>query len=210
MFMIENLLRKYENKKFDIKKRLREFKEVLNQSDEKIFYELCYCIMTANGSAKSALEAQKLLEENDFWGTGNIGTCLSKVRFAPKKCVYIISSRKNILSDGFSFKKTFEDDIFEIREKIVKDKKHFKGLGYKEASHFLRNIGLGENLSILDRHILNYLVEYGVIKEKPRSLTRKNYLEIENKMTTFAKKIGIPLDELDLLLWSEKTGFILK
>jgi thermostable 8-oxoguanine DNA glycosylase len=54
------------------------------------------------------------------------------------------------------------------------------------------------------------LKEYGVIEEIPEVLTKKNYLEIEKKMKEFAKLIRIPLDELDLLFWSEETGFIFK
>jgi N-glycosylase/DNA lyase len=207
---MEGLQKAYSLKKEGIRKRLEEFKEIKNASDEKIFYELCYCIMTANGSATSALKAQEFLEEKNYWKIGNIGTCLSSVRFAPKKCEYINSNRKHILEDNFNFKNLLKQSPYEIREFIVKDKSHFKGLGYKEASHFLRNIGLGEELAILDRHILRNLKKYEVIEEIPKSLTRKKYLEIEKKMKEFSKKINIPLTELDLLFWSEETGKILK
>ena len=88
--------------------------------------------------------------------------------------------------------------------------KNVNGLGYKETSHFLRNIGLGKNFAILDRHILKNLKRYGVIKSIPKTLTRKKYLEIERKMKKFSEKIKIPLAELDLLFWSEETGEIFK
>ncbi|MDP2974084.1 MAG: DNA lyase, partial [Candidatus Diapherotrites archaeon] len=85
-----------------------------------------------------------------------------------------------------------------------------KGLGMKESSHFLRNIGLGEGLAILDRHIVRNLLRYGAIKEMPKNLGKKNYLLIEEKMRQFSKRIGIPLAELDLLFWSKETGKIFK
>jgi len=85
-----------------------------------------------------------------------------------------------------------------------------KGLGYKEASHFLRNIGLGEEFAILDRHILRNLKDLQVIPEIPATLTRKRYLEIEEKVRRLAKDIGIPMGHLDLLLWSKETGHIFK
>ena len=45
------------------------------------------------------------------------------------------------------------------------------GLGYKEASHFLRNIGLSEDIPILDRHILKNLVLLGAIDKVPSSIS---------------------------------------
>lgn len=84
------------------------------------------------------------------------------------------------------------------------------GFGMKEASHFMRNIGLFEDIAILDRHILKNLIEYDVISEIPKTLTVKIYLEIEQKMKEFAEKIKIPFTELDLLFWSEETGHVFK
>ncbi len=83
-------------------------------------------------------------------------------------------------------------------------------MGYKEASHFLRNIGLGEDLAILDRHILKNLALLGVIEEVPSSPTKRIYLEIEKKMTAFSGQAGIPMGELDLLLWYKEAGEVFK
>ena len=69
---------------------------------------------------------------------------------------------------------------------------------------------MGSQLAILDRHILKNLKLLGVIHEVPKSLTRSRYLEIETKMANFADEIGIPLDHLDLLLWYNETGEVLK
>ena len=87
--------------------------------------------------------------------------------------------------------------------------KDIKGLAYKEASHFLRNIGF-KGYAILDKHIINSLHEFGVLKTNNKPKNAKDYLEIEQKFIDFAKQIGIDMDELDLLLWSRKNGRILK
>ena len=84
-----------------------------------------------------------------------------------------------------------------------------KGLGYKEASHFLRNVGYN-NVAILDRHILNLMVENKLLKEKPKTLNKKLYLDIENKLELLAKKLGLNLAELDFYMWYLKTGEVLK
>jgi N-glycosylase/DNA lyase len=87
--------------------------------------------------------------------------------------------------------------------------KNVKGLGWKESSHFLRNIGY-RDLAILDRHILKCLVRLSVLKNLPQTLTAKKYKEIEKIFLAFANEVGIPIDELDLLFWSLATGEILK
>ena len=84
-----------------------------------------------------------------------------------------------------------------------------KGIGFKEASHFLRNIGY-KGYTILDKHIINSLIELGVINKKNLPSNREKYLEIEKKFKKYAEKNNFDIDELDLLIWSEKTGKILK
>jgi N-glycosylase/DNA lyase len=98
-------------------------------------------------------------------------------------------------------------DVFEARQWLVTN---VKGLGFKEASHFLRNIGFGEKIAILDRHILKNLKKAGVINQVPASITKNMYLSIEEKMRAFANKIKIPLSHLDLLFWCNETGEIFK
>ena len=97
-------------------------------------------------------------------------------------------------------------DKNEVREWLIKN---VKGIGYKEASHFLRNIGF-KNMAILDRHILKNLRSNSIIKEIPKTLTRNRYLDIEKSFISFSKKLDITIDEMDLLFWSAETGKIFK
>ncbi len=209
---MKDLLKTYEIKKERIRNTLDDFKQMYKQSDEKIFSELCYCIMTAAGRADNAITAQKRLEK--YILTDNRYKIIKKlegVRFKRRKAGYIIHNRKNLTQGGkIKIKHFLSGNVYELRERLAKDKEHFKGLSYKEASHFLRNIGFGKNFAILDRHILRALKGYGVIGQVPKYLTRGRYLEIEQKMAEFADKIKVPLADLDLLLWSEETGEIRK
>lgn len=210
---ISKLLESYKKKKKDIKKRLQEFKEVLDQTDEKIFAELAFCICTPQTKATSAWDAITALVKNGYLYTRSermIRPFLNVVRFADNKAKYIIEARNFFTTnDKLEIKEKIKvfKNIFELREWLAEN---VKGIGMKEASHFLRNIGLGDNLAILDVHILENLKEYGVIEKMPETLTKKAYLEIENEMRSFAKLVKIPLDELDLLFWSEETGMIFK
>lgn len=97
-------------------------------------------------------------------------------------------------------------DERKAREWLVKN---VEGIGWKEASHFLRNVGFG-GVAILDRHVLRVLHEHGLIGEIPKSLPRGRYLEIEEKIEKLARKLDLSLGELDLYLWYMKTGEILK
>ena len=96
---------------------------------------------------------------------------------------------------------------FEAREWLVRD---VKGIGYKEAGHFLRNIGFDQDLAILDRHILKNLKRLGVIDGVPDSLTKRQYLATETKMKELSEAVHIPMSHLDFVLWYKETREILK
>ncbi len=200
---IEEMKCEYEMKKSSIKQRLSDFKKI--RTHESIFYEMCYCVMTANGSAKAGRIAQKRLEENDFLHTGIIGECIESVRYCENKKKFLLHNRANIIADKIDLSKYISGNPYELREKIAGNSRYFKGLGWKEASHFLRNIGFS-GLAILDRHILKNLKTLGAIDNVPASLSKKAYLEIEEKLKIFCERIGIPMDEFDLLIWARESG----
>ena len=88
-----------------------------------------------------------------------------------------------------------------MREWVVKN---IKGLGYKEASHFLRNIGY-KNYAIIDFHIVDVLAKYNLI-EKPKTMTKKKYFEMEQLLKTIGNRLHLNMAELDLYLWYLETG----
>ncbi|MBA2124184.1 hypothetical protein B9J78_04530 [bacterium Unc6] len=198
----------YKRLKPNIVERLKEFKDTWKtKSGTELFAELVFCLLTPQSKAKNCWAVVlKLIEEGLLFNgdKDQIQKCLSGVRFKNKKSEYICYARKVYPE----FKKILTNCThYELREWLVKN---IKGIGYKEASHFLRNIGLGENLAILDRHILKNLKTLKVIKEIPLHISGKKYIEIENKLKLFSKRINIPISHLDLLFWSKETGEIFK
>ncbi len=193
--------------------RVREFSSFKNKSSEAWFSELCYCILTANSKAKTALAVQKELGSEGFlvYSHEKLAEIIkkNKHRFHNNKAKYIVEARKfeNIKNriQGLAQPGDYKSHS-NAREFIVKN---IKGLNYKEASHFLRNVGYF-NLAILDRHIFDIMVNYGLLKEKPKSLTKKGYLAIEEKFNSLAHKAGIAPGVFDLYVWYLKTGEILK
>lgn len=213
-FSIRNLIAEYEKRRSDIKNRLKDFRVLHKASDEDIFKELCFCILTANANALHCDKAICELSKKGLLLKGSaedIRPLLrGRVRFHNKKADFITCARR-LFKKGkdIEMKARLDiNDVFALRDWLVEN---IKGYGYKEASHFLRNIGLGRDIAILDRHILRNLKRYGVIHEVPASVgSRKVYLRIEDKMRGFSKKTGIPLEDMDLLFWSIETGFIFK
>lgn len=203
---LSELKKIYSSVKNLIKNRIKEFKE--KKDIEKIF-ELIFCILTPQSKAKNCWESVCNLSRYGIMNVEKeiIKKNLKGVRFHNNKTEYIIEALKFIKENPEFFDNLIKMEEKERREFIVKK---FKGIGYKEASHFLRNIGLGANLAILDRHILKNLKKLNVLDEIPKSLTRKKYIEIEEKMKYFSDYFQIPMEELDLLLWYKETGEVFK
>jgi N-glycosylase/DNA lyase len=200
------LITKYKELKGPIRKRLKEFSEV---PESEYFYELCFCICTPQSRARNAFQVVEKLKKADFIHKPfNPAKILNDkehyIRFHNQKALRLLK----LISTYPNVREIIKSDLtsFDKRNKI---KDAVDGFGYKEASHFLRNIGY-KDLAILDRHILKHLVLCKVFKEVPKVSSAKQYFEVEKKFLQFSKAVGIPLDELDLLFWSYETGEILK
>jgi len=187
---------------------MKEFEELGNKNSNEIFKELCFCFMTANFSAQGGIKIQN--EINDGFlhlPEEKLAKRLAELghRFPNARARYVVLSRKH--KDNLKETlQTFPDEIL-AREWIVQN---IKGMGMKESSHFLRNIGY-KNLAIIDFHIVDLLAKHNLIeKPKSKSLTPKKYIEIENILREIAQKTNLNLGELDLYLWYEETGKVLK
>jgi N-glycosylase/DNA lyase len=205
--LLTELKRIHRSKRKAIRVRLEEFRRV-DPSD--YFYELVYCLLTPQTSAESAAKAVEELQNCSFHSFPVDPEPILRrpsmyIRFHRTKSRHLLK-----LKDDFPLiaqKMANEIPADELREWLVKN---VLGLGYKEATHFLRNVGRNGGLAILDRHILRNLKRAGAIRSLPKTLTRKHYFAIERAFMRFSDQIAIPLDELDLLFWSMETGVIRK
>ena len=211
---MERLIRDYKKVKREVRERLLEFKEVWKESDERIFEEMAFCFCTPQSSARSCFSAVDYLARSRILFRGDqaaISHALrGSVRFHNTKSRYIVAARKLFTDNSGRLRlkeRLHHHDSLVLREWLVNN---IRGLGYKEAGHFLRNIGMGDNIAILDRHILKNMVRYGIVRDYPKTLSKKSYLELERKLRRFSAQVGIPMAELDLLFWSQETGEIFK
>ncbi len=213
---IESLHVAHAARRKEIRARLREFHQVWRTaSDARLWEEMVYCIFTAGASAKMGLRSVEAVRP--LLATGQPKDMTSALisagahRFPNARPGYVVITR-DYLQSSFSMRlrerlKSFRDPF--ARRDWLATEPRIKGLGYKEASHYLRNIGF-KGYSILDKHIVRCLAELGVIDSPRPPTNRKRYLETESLMRQFAGDVGIDFDELDLVLWSIKTGEILK
>ncbi len=189
-----------------IRTRLADFAAIKPQ---EYFYELVYCLLTPQSSAVNAGRATDALKS-----AGLLDALIDPAPILRSKSAYIRfhnTKARNILDVKEGFRVILPElqngsTPPAVREWLVQN---VRGLGMKEASHFLRNIGR-RDLAILDRHILRNLVKHGVVRRIPKTLTKKQYLVIENQFRAFARHLGLAMDELDLYFWSLETGEILK
>lgn len=179
-----------------INKRMDEFRKV-----KDLFSELSFCLMTAGFRADKCIEIQEEI------GTGFENFTLDKLkaelkrmghRFWPQRAERIFLAR----GSKRELKKVQKEGS---RDWLIKN---IKGLGMKESSHFLRNIGF-EDVAIIDFHIVDLLKREKLIEDF-KNLNKKKYLEIEEILRKLAKKVNLSLGKLDLYLWYIETGTVLK
>jgi len=195
----------YNKREKEVKTRLAEFSNnAKHMTNKDLFTELCFCICTPQSKAVKVAEvinvknADKLL----VLSQSNLAELLRKnTRFHNNKARHIIHARNHA-----SKLKHLSKDAIVAREFLVKN---VKGIGYKEASHFLRNIGY-RDICIVDRHVINLMHELKVFENNLIPSTPKKYLEMEQRIKDYANKYDYNVDELDLVLWSIKTGHVFK
>ncbi len=198
----------------EIRSRLAEFREVWRAApDERLWEEMVYCIFTAGASARMGLRSiaavRPLLARGD---QAKLESALVGAHRYPRaRAGYIVVTREFLRGDCRMRLRERLDGFADpaARRDWLARERGIKGLGYKEASHFLRNIGF-RGYAILDKHICRSLAELGVTDSPQPPATRSRYLAVEETMRRFAREVGINFDELDLVLWSMKTGEILK
>lgn len=198
---------------------------VTEQNKEAVFYMLLFCLCVPQSKAIKAEEAIDILRARDYFHNNLTRSQLieiltGRVRFQSTKTDRIIEAKKLLLDhDDFwnelkKFYNTYQQNIAD-REEVLKSARTYliktiNGFGMKLASHFLRNIGM-PGLAILDVHIISGLEQRSLITESDVTpLSKDKYENVSKIMSDYAKKVGISIDELDMLFWSQRTGFVFK
>ena len=210
---IKELKTLYNERKDSIENQLKEFDVVRKSADDRrIFEELVFCILTSAVGPKVGARSLDAIKDILLEATPEeIEERLTGVHKYPEKAYYIAHTRDYLKNEyGLKMRELLNsyDDPLERREFFALNK-DIKGLGLTQASHFLRNIGL-KGYAILDRNVVRSLYDLGVLESSKPPTTKKKYLEAERKMKEFSDELGMSIEELDMVLWSMKTGHIPK
>ena len=210
----EKIVNTHRERRAEIKQRLEEFEAVWKDgNDGRLWEEMVYCFFTGGCSAKMGLRSVDAVRPLlDSGSQPELAKALSGVhRYPNARARYVYMSRSFLRQHcNLELRSKLQsfDCQLERRDWLVREK-GIKGLGYKEASHFLRNIGF-KGYAILDKHVLRCLAELKIIEEPKPPNTRSRYLTVEDKLRDLSERTKIDFDEMDLVLWSIKTGQILK
>lgn len=171
--------------------------------------ELLLCILTSNSSFINAYRALNYIYSLGLPKDENkIMMALRSVgyRFYRLKARYIVYALNTFDSKMAEQLRLLADrDQFEAREFLMDN---LYGLGMKESSHYLRNLGYFD-LSIIDRHVIDFLRTYLELNITNK-LTKKRYLEYEGVLRSISTFLGIPPGIFDLYIWYVETGTLVK
>ncbi|MEW6035798.1 MAG: N-glycosylase/DNA lyase [Candidatus Micrarchaeota archaeon] len=190
-----------------VRSRMAEFRAKGAGCEDGAFKELCFCLLTANYSAEGGIRIQEAIGDGFIrLPERELARRLKSLgyRFPNARARYIVEARAHL--------GTLRGRLSSMSAQAVRDwlAANVLGLGYKESSHFLRNLGFTD-FAIIDFHIIDLLARHRLIrKPRSKSLTKKRYLLIEKALGRIAARAGLNQGELDLYLWYMETGKILK
>ncbi len=189
-----------------IRNKCEEFRRIGSGTKEELFGELCFCLLTANTSAEMGIRTQDLIGIDGFlhYDRDFLATELKRIkyRFYNVRSDFIVKARW-IIDELPSLVKS--EPKYDLREYLVEN---VKGIGYKEASHFLRNVGVFD-FAILDKHIMDMLSKEFNFK-RPTAVSRKDYYRNEKTILELARTVDLEPGIFDLYMWKIATGKIIK
>ncbi|MGL4366926.1 MAG: hypothetical protein ACRCTQ_01385 [Brevinemataceae bacterium] len=165
-----------------------QIQSIPKDNAHEIFRQAVYCLLTPATKSDSADYTYRELFTDDFFYQANpiqIAQCLCKkpyIRFHNQKTDRLIFWRSHgmdIVSEMIKLKSASSK-----REYLISAA---KGFGLKESTHFLRNIGMSDDLVIMDRHIVSFMKNIGLIGSVEHKVpsSRKLYLLWESVFQEF-------------------------
>lgn len=76
------------------------------------------------------------------------------------------------------------------------------GLGPKQASMFMRNVGITYDMAVIDRHVIKYMASIGMIPSPSISITSlRSYERFETELSRHAVEHGFSVGVFDWAIW---------
>jgi N-glycosylase/DNA lyase len=181
--------------------------------------ELTLCILSSSIKYEVALLYTVKLDKSNYFvkainnklNEEQILNCLTepitmsgksiRYRFPKIRSSQLSKTINNIYENGDTIKRLLNktNSSIEARDLFVSI---CSGIGYKQASMFLRNIGFGYDLAIIDTHIIDYLKLVNVIPLYMNVRSKSVYSKIENLYSEYAQSKQFDIKKLDVAIWN--------
>jgi len=199
-------------------------------SEDELWGELCLCILSSNVPYELALSAFEHLHSNQFLKPERIIECLDpaqniaielsrqiyspkrkdgsfrKYRFPNIRATNIVKAAETLYKEGPGLSCILRNctSEHEARDLLVRK---IHGIGLKEASHFLRDIGYSNSLAIIDSHVIAFLTEVGAIPvNEANAVTPSLYVRLEGILQNLCADLGVNLSIFDMAIWQYMRG----
>lgn len=133
-------------------------------------------------------------------GRGNNRSHRGRYRFPKVRAKQLAQARNALARVPLASRLADSNAPTHLRKSLIAD---ISGLGPKQASMFLRNIGKSYDLAILDTHVLRFMDMQGLLPlAEARIGTVKGYEEAERIVIDYAYTLGYPAGYLDWAIWA--------
>lgn len=199
----------------DIEKRIAE--DPVERNERSLWWELSTCALSSQVPYPSACEAASAIDEAghlfDPHFVPDLSDILSEILRRPftttgRRYRFPVARARQLavikerVTEGFG---TLSDLLTELETPATARTwfvKNAPGLGPKQASMFLRNIGFSYDLAVLDRHVLNYMELTGLRPKNSKPIANmQDYRASEESMRGHAYQLGYPVGILDWAIW---------
>lgn len=205
--------------------RLVERKDYTRMSEQDLTFELLICILGSGvryelslayaSTVQSALLPRRLKKrmnsnERAYLIEGILnspayssidGKTYSRYRYPKRAAKHIAESFCNIEQKYGSLKDMIGvmNAPSDLRRELIY---LCPGIGPKQSSHYVKNIGFTDNVAILDRHILNYLKLIDDVDICPKQVSKiDKYEEIERIFIDKVSKFNHAVSVVDQSIW---------
>jgi N-glycosylase/DNA lyase len=191
------------------------------RNERDLWRELSCCVLSSQVPYELALAAAKRIHEDGILlspltrGRLQVERKLLKLlsgpllidghtrryRFPQIRAAQLAEGWLTIRTQFDSLTNVLEDhsDAYSARAWLVRE---ISGIGPKQASMLLRNVGVTYDLAVIDRHIIRYMLLTGLCSKEPVNLGNlRTYQDHESSLRGHAEKIGYDLGVMDWAIW---------
>jgi N-glycosylase/DNA lyase len=186
-------------------------------SEEDLWRELVTCMLGSQVPNWMGVAATRLLERHGLVGPADRPCTVEAVasvlrvplesphglrryRFPNVRARDIVSAHRAVCQLHGSLQSlVYECSPDECRRRLIHS---VSGIGLKQASLFIRNVGISTDFAILDTHVVRYMREIGLVRALPRSISPDMYYVLESVLSRYAQQLGQPVGHVDRAIWA--------